>query len=419
MAGPTVRRIWTLALAVLAAARHASPSPGARALDAHTIEHGGRLYVAVDTLSDEAPRRRLASDDEHLPPFSSEWFAFIAMAVTCVVCAAFAAGLTMGLVALDPMQLQITLHMDVRDCASAHEREALLRDQACALRVLPLIENHHLLLVTLLLVNAGANEALPIFLDALLPSWAAILVSVTGVLIFGEIIPSAIFTGPNQLRIASTLSPLVYALIALASPIAYPLALALDHLLGDGHAPGAFRRQELRAIMKMVADEERADGQQARVSRPSVLVSQTADGQQARAPPPYARPRPRPRLRPHMRRALPLPLRAGGLGRALGRRALHHQRRARHPQQESVRRAHPALRHLHAAHRHGARLGGDGAHRRQGAFAHPGERPRGRVRVWMRTRPSLHPGHLLLRARALRCTAALRTTCAASCWSRS
>lgn len=322
MASPTVRRIWTLALAVLAAARHASPSPGARALDTHTIEHGGRLYVAVDTLSDEAPRRRLASDgehlrprsvdardgpssgeaprrrlasdDEHLPPFSSEWFAFIAMAVTCVVCAAFAAGLTMGLVALDPMQLQITLHMDVRDCASAHEREALLLDQACALRVLPLIENHHLLLVTLLLVNAGANEALPIFLDALLPSWAAILVSVTGVLIFGEIIPSAIFTGPNQLRIASALSPLVYALIALASPIAYPLALALDHLLGDGHAPGAFRRQELRAIMKMVADEERADGQQARVSRPSVLVSQTADGQQARAPPPYAR-RARPR----------------------------------------------------------------------------------------------------------------------------
>jgi metal transporter CNNM len=45
------------------------------------------------------------------------------------------------------------------------------------------------MLVTLLLCNAGAMEALPIFLDHLLPSWAAIVCSVTGVLAFGEIIP--------------------------------------------------------------------------------------------------------------------------------------------------------------------------------------------------------------------------------------
>ena len=51
---------------------------------------------------------------------------------------------------------------------------------------MPLVERHHLLLVTLLMGNALAMEALPIFLDRLVPSWAAVLLSVTAVLIFGE-----------------------------------------------------------------------------------------------------------------------------------------------------------------------------------------------------------------------------------------
>jgi len=46
------------------------------------------------------------------------------------------------------------------------------------------------MLVTLLLCNAAAVEALPICLDRLVPaSWMAIVISVTGVLAFGEIIP--------------------------------------------------------------------------------------------------------------------------------------------------------------------------------------------------------------------------------------
>ena len=50
-----------------------------------------------------------------------------------------------------------------------------------------------------------ANEALPLFLDALVPPWLAIVLSVTCVLFAGEIIPAAIFTGPSKLKIASSL----------------------------------------------------------------------------------------------------------------------------------------------------------------------------------------------------------------------
>lgn len=45
------------------------------------------------------------------------------------------------------------------------------------------------MLVTLLLANAAAMEALPLFLDALMPAVMAVIISVTAVLFFGEIIP--------------------------------------------------------------------------------------------------------------------------------------------------------------------------------------------------------------------------------------
>ena len=49
--------------------------------------------------------------------------------------------------------------------------------------------NRHLLLVTLLLGNSAAAETLPIFLDRISTTRAAIFLSVTLILIFSEIIP--------------------------------------------------------------------------------------------------------------------------------------------------------------------------------------------------------------------------------------
>jgi hypothetical protein len=46
--------------------------------------------------------------------------------------------------------------------------------------------------VTLLLCNACAMEALPLFLDTLTDPVTAITVSVTAVLVFGEVLPQAV-----------------------------------------------------------------------------------------------------------------------------------------------------------------------------------------------------------------------------------
>ncbi|MBA0836930.1 hypothetical protein Goarm_009119 [Gossypium armourianum] len=61
------------------------------------------------------------------------------------------------------------------------------QDRTHAAKIFPVVKNQHLLLCTLLIGNSLAMEALPIFLDKLVPPWAAILISVTLILLFGEV----------------------------------------------------------------------------------------------------------------------------------------------------------------------------------------------------------------------------------------
>lgn len=56
-----------------------------------------------------------------------------------------------------------------------------------AARIIPMVSNQHLLLVTLLVCNAACMETLPIFLDKLLSPVFAIVISVTLILFFGEV----------------------------------------------------------------------------------------------------------------------------------------------------------------------------------------------------------------------------------------
>lgn len=140
------------------------------------------------------------------------------------------------------------------------------------------MKRHHLVLVTLLLANSAAvrcvvvwlcglgqrscadtvlvccvlqNEALPIFLNTIVPEYVAVILSVSAVLIFGEILPSAVFTGPKQLSIgkshschavqlciiftnssclsaAASLHWLVKGLMVLFFVLAFPIAKLLD-----------------------------------------------------------------------------------------------------------------------------------------------------------------------------------------------
>ena len=93
-------------------------------------------------------------------------------------------------------------------------------------------------------------EALPIFLDSLVPSYLAIIISVTAVLFFGEIIPQAVCTGPNQIKIAACISPVTLGLMYLSFPISYPISLLLDILLGK-HSKSRFLNTDLKALVEL------------------------------------------------------------------------------------------------------------------------------------------------------------------------
>ena len=102
------------------------------------------------------------------------------------------------------------------------------------------------------------NESLPIFLDDVLGGGlAAVIVSTTMIVIFGEIIPQAVRINPfmtrNSLKaqicvryglaIGGACAPLVFGLMILFSPIAFPIAKLLDYVLGreEGHTYGSYQ----------------------------------------------------------------------------------------------------------------------------------------------------------------------------------
>ena len=159
------------------------------------------------------------------------------LAVICVISAGLAAGLTMGLLSLDVTKLEIKA------------MTGSVIDRADAEAILPIVKKHHLLLVTLLLFNSMANEALPVFLSALLPEWLSVLVSVTLVLLFGEILPSAFFTGKAQLHTAAIMIPFVNGLTVFFWPIGYPLSRCLDYFFGVEEDSSVISREELGALV--------------------------------------------------------------------------------------------------------------------------------------------------------------------------
>jgi len=130
-------------------------------------------------------------------------------------------GLTVGYLSIDDLELELK---------SINGTE---NDKKNAKKVMPILAKRHWLLVTLLLMNAGAMEALPIFLNDLVPEYIAVIVSVTLVLLFGEILPQALCTGPNQINIAGFLSPFTKMLMFITCPISFPLGKMLDCLFGQ------------------------------------------------------------------------------------------------------------------------------------------------------------------------------------------
>ena len=134
------------------------------------------------------------------------------------------------------------------------------------------------LLCTLLIVNTTVNMALPMFLESIVPAWASLIMSVTLVLMVGEVMPQALCISPSKVLIIAwcaangpnravasahpphrrsrtppsgyssgvkaashtlpiprrRLAPLVRLLLFVVYPVAKPISMLLDYAIGKG-----------------------------------------------------------------------------------------------------------------------------------------------------------------------------------------
>ncbi|KAF8798387.1 DUF21-domain-containing protein [Phlegmacium glaucopus] len=178
-------------------------------------------------------------DDQPTQPESSEIWSKLIISVFLVLAGGVFAGLTLGLMGLDE------LHLRVLATSSEDQRE-----KRNAQKVLKLMQKgRHWVLVVLLLGNVIVNESLPIFLDSALGGGvAAIVISTTAIVIFGEIIPQAVSVRYG-LAVGATCAPLVLAMMYIFAPVAWPIAKLLDLVLG-ANEHHTYKKAELKSFLQ-------------------------------------------------------------------------------------------------------------------------------------------------------------------------
>mmetsp|Transcript_17291 Transcript_17291/g.25929 ORF Transcript_17291/g.25929 Transcript_17291/m.25929 type:complete len:614 (-) Transcript_17291:187-2028(-) len=210
------------------------------------ISYNGKIYISQDDMPEVIhpsffKRNKvnlLAEDEDRVSTGSAQFWIYVAICAGLVCLGGLMSGLTVGYFSIDELKLRLLAE------GAGNNPEM----QEYANRVKPVLHHHHLLLVTLLLTNAGAMEALPIFLDKLVPEWLAIVLSVTFVLFFGEVIPQAVCT-KNPLKIGAKCAPIIRCFMFMTYPVSYPIAKLLDCILGEETQRTYFMRSELRALI--------------------------------------------------------------------------------------------------------------------------------------------------------------------------
>ncbi|CAI0560010.1 unnamed protein product [Linum tenue] len=202
------------------------------------------LYAVIATRMVSTMAQSGTGDE--IPYGTVTWFVYAGISCFLVIFAGIMSGLTLGLMSLSLVDLEILQ----RSGTSAEKKQAA--------GILPVVQKQHQLLVTLLLCNAGAMEALPIYLDKMFNQYVAIILSVTFVLFFGEVIPQAICTRYG-LAVGANLAWLVRVLMIICYPIAFPIGKILDCVLG--HNEALFRRAQLKALVNIHSQEAGKGGE--------------------------------------------------------------------------------------------------------------------------------------------------------------
>lgn len=189
----------------------------------------------------------LVRDGHDIKPGSEEFWFFLLVGAGLVLFAGLMSGLTLGLMSLDALDLEVFL------------RSGTEKEKKYASAIQPVVKRPHHLLVTLLVCNSAAMEALPIVLDRIVSPALAVVISVSVVLFFGEIIPQAVCSR-HGLAIGAMSAGFVKVLMFLTAPVSWPIARLLDAVLGEKHS-AFFRTAQLKAIVDVHAESHGQGGE--------------------------------------------------------------------------------------------------------------------------------------------------------------
>ncbi len=161
--------------------------------------------------------------------------------IILIILSALFSGLTLGLMGLDKYELR---------------RKVDLGDKE-AMKVYPLRKQGNLLLTTLLVGNVAVNAALSIYLGTIASGLLAGIMATVLIVIFGEIIPQAIFSR-FALKLGARIAWVVQFLIYGFYPITKPISWVLDKALG-AELPTVYSKQELVKIIEEHEDANMSD----------------------------------------------------------------------------------------------------------------------------------------------------------------
>jgi CBS domain containing-hemolysin-like protein len=176
-----------------------------------------------------------------------------------VLASAICSGLNIALMALDIGDLR---------------RKAKLGNKQ-ARRVLPLRRNTHLTLASILFTNVAAVSASSLVLEHRFNGWVAGFLSTILIVIFGEVMPQALFS-KDPLAWTSRFAPVLYGMRFITYPLSKPLQILLDDLFPKERTPLQSRRELGLLITEHIADKNsELDDDEAEIMKGALSLSET------------------------------------------------------------------------------------------------------------------------------------------------
>lgn len=159
-------------------------------------------------------------------------FIILLIVLGLIIFSAICSGLNVGLMSLTVADLKL---------------KAKLGNQK-AIQVLPLRQNYHLSLASILLANVALISATSLVLESRFNGVIAGIMSTLLIVVFGEVLPQAYFTR-YALKFTAGFAPLLRLMIITTYPFSRPLQYMLDNLFGKGHRAKLHSRRELGIII--------------------------------------------------------------------------------------------------------------------------------------------------------------------------